>query len=176
MSFQASAKGLTKSRLDSLNSILESNCDDSLKIQAALHKAYILIYSNEQEALKSAKWALKYSQKSNFKTGVIDAYLFLARIQYRSSDVNQMLLYVDSLDQWAPNGLSQAQQTERLNVLGMASYKLNRFSEALEYWEEAWRIKPYEKSGELLSNLGNIYLSGESFLKAKDFFLSAANF
>lgn len=163
-------------RMDSLNVLIESNAEDTLRIQAAISKASVLILNNYPEAVKSAEWALELAQKIKYKDGMVDAYLILARLYYRSGETKRMFGYLDSLDQWSPVDLSKSQITEKYNLYGLAYYKLNRYTEALDAWELAWKYRPEDKTGQLLGNLGTIYLSGEAYLKAKELFLSAAEF
>lgn len=162
--------------MDSLNMLIDSSADDTLRIQAAISKASVLILNNYPEAVKSAEWALELAQKQKYKDGMVDAYLILARLYYRSGEMKSMFGYLDSLDQWSLVDLSKSQMTEKYNLYGLAYYKLNRYTEALEAWELAWKYRPEEKTGQLLGNLGTIYLSGEAYLKAEELFLSAADF
>lgn len=160
--------------VDSLTTIVESDQHDTLRIRAALNMAQHLEMSDYEGARKSALWALHRSKDIGYDSGVYDSYYAMASMHYENSMAQLMLQYIDSMMAMESVSITDEQQGDAYNLLGIAHYTNGDLVQAIEAWKSARELLPDNRQSGVISNIGNIYLSSEEKEKALGWFLEAA--
>ena len=166
-----------QAKLDSLNQVLKTAKQDTVKINTLLKIGYEYEYQNPDTALIIYQKALKLAQKSKKQKLIAKSYYFIGFVYYHISD------YEKTLEYWFKSLKINKELEDKdgigeiLGFIGLVYEKKGNYDKALNYFLQA--LKTYEDLGDKdgiainLERIGGVYQNQSNYDKSLKYYLEA---
>ncbi|MBB6328532.1 signal transduction histidine kinase [Algoriphagus iocasae] len=166
--------------VDSLQTVLKNNPDDSTKASIMGDLCWHLKYSDPPKALEYGHQAISIASKNGFDALQAYASNNVGVVFWAKSDYDSAVYYLDKTRELYTSLNNERGVAVTSVNLGLILQNKGDYDASLEYQLEALRIvnklEDQGIKGSVLTNIGNVHFLNEKFDKAKAYYFEALEF
>jgi adenylate cyclase len=163
--------------VDSLESVLKKQIHDTTRVITLIELAEQYYENSPEKAIRICEQARDISEKTNYESGLINSYGWLAFLYEQTGQIDKAIDYNNRSLALAEKSGSKKDQAVVLNNLAAIYKDLGRIDEALKMHQRSLKIRTTmgDKSGISTSynNIGLIYAGQGRIAEALDFYSRA---